>query len=96
METGDNDLPRSGTAPNKMINPEKTPEIPAAIGKTIPRRCCLGVGFKGLVRSSTCINRVCSERESVFQHSTPAPQQTAVQAIKMPIAVEYREVAGAN
>jgi hypothetical protein len=31
--------------------------VPATIGMTIPRRCFLGVGFKGLVRSSAFINR---------------------------------------
>jgi hypothetical protein len=55
---GDNGLPRSGSAPNKITNPKSMPEsVPATIGMTIPRRCFLGVGFKGLVRSSAFINR---------------------------------------
>jgi hypothetical protein len=32
--------------------------VTATIGKKPARRCFLGVGIKGLVRSSACINRV--------------------------------------
>jgi len=57
---GDNGLARSRPAANRIAKPERTPQTaPATIGNTSRRRCFLGAGFKGLVRSSAFINCIC-------------------------------------